>query len=81
PLTPKNHHLLNTQTFNQIKNRIIIINTSHDELINSQTTIKTLKQQKINSLNMDMYKNKHNLFFKNKSNDMIQNNIFHHLSA
>lgn len=81
PLTPKNYHLLNKTTFNQIKNNIIIINTNHNTLINSQTTIKTLKNQKINSLNINIYKNKHNLFFKNKSNNIIQNNIFHHLST
>ncbi|WP_380178130.1 2-hydroxyacid dehydrogenase [Kalamiella sp. sgz302252] len=81
PLTPENNHLLNMAAFRQMKDGVMIINTSRGGLIDSQAAIDALKMQKIGSLGMDVYENERDLFFEDKSNDVIQDDIFRRLSA
>lgn len=81
PLTPENHHLLDASAFGQMKNGVMIINTSRGGLIDSHAAIEALKQQKIGSLGMDVYENERDLFFEDKSNDVIQDDVFRRLSA
>ena len=81
PMTPENHHLLNKQSFDQMKNGVMIINTSRGGLIDSTAAIDALKQQKIGSLGMDVYENERDLFFEDKSNDVIQDDVFRRLSS
>ncbi len=81
PLTPENHHLLDRDAFAQMKDGVMIINTSRGGLIDSQAAIDALKQQKIGALGMDVYENERDLFFEDKSNDVIQDDVFKRLSA
>ena len=59
----------------------MIINTSRGRLIDSQAAIEALKTQKISALGMDVYENERDLFFEDKSNDVIQDDVFRRLSA
>lgn len=81
PMTPENHHLLNKQSFDQMKDGVMIINTSRGGLIDSAAAIEALKQQKIGALGMDVYENERDLFFEDKSNDVIQDDVFRRLSS
>jgi D-lactate dehydrogenase len=64
-----------------MKDGVMIVNTSRGGLIDSQAAIEALKNQKIGSLGMDVYENERDLFFEDKSNDVIQDDIFRRLSA
>ncbi|WP_413722814.1 2-hydroxyacid dehydrogenase [Sodalis sp. RH24] len=81
PLTPENHHLLDRAAFAQMKDGVMIINTSRGGLIDSQAAIEALKLQKIGALGMDVYENERDLFFEDNSNDVIQDDVFRRLSA
>ena len=81
PLTADNYHLLNRDAFAQMKDGVMIINTSRGGLIDSQAAIEALKTQKIGALGMDVYENERDLFFEDKSNDVIQDDVFRRLSA
>ncbi len=81
PMTADNHHLLNAAAFSQMKDGVMIINTSRGGLIDSQAAIEALKQQKIGALGMDVYENERDLFFEDKSNDVIQDDVFRRLSS
>ncbi|SFR05494.1 D-lactate dehydrogenase [Enterobacter sp. kpr-6] len=81
PLTEDNYHLLNRTAFEQMKDGVMIINTSRGGLVDSQAAIEALKTQKIGALGMDVYENERDLFFEDKSNDVIQDDIFRRLSA
>ena len=81
PLTPENHHLLNREAFAQMKDGVMIINTSRGGLVDSQAAIESLKLQKIGALGMDVYENERDLFFEDNSNDVIQDDVFRRLSA
>ncbi|EIW8576524.1 2-hydroxyacid dehydrogenase [Klebsiella aerogenes] len=81
PLTDENYHLLNQAAFDQMKDGVMVINTSRGALIDSQAAIDALKHQKIGALGMDVYENERDLFFEDKSNDVIQDDVFRRLSA
>lgn len=81
PLTPENHHLLDREAFAQMKDGVMIINTSRGGLVDSQAAIEALKLQKIGALGMDVYENERDLFFEDNSNDVIQDDVFRRLSA
>lgn len=81
PLTPENRHLLNADAFAKMKKGVMIINTSRGALLNSQDAIEALKQEQIGSLGLDVYENERDLFFEDKSNDVIKDDVFRRLSA
>ncbi len=54
----------------------MIVNTSRGALIDSQAAIEALKIRKLVSLGMDVYENERDLFFEDKSNDVIRDDVF-----
>ncbi|MCW8330796.1 2-hydroxyacid dehydrogenase [Photobacterium sp. SDRW27] len=81
PMTQENHHMLNAEAFDKMRDGVMIINTSRGELLNSKDAIEALKNSKIGSLGIDVYENEKDLFFEDKSNDVIKDDVFRRLSA
>ncbi|PSW01131.1 2-hydroxyacid dehydrogenase [Photobacterium lipolyticum] len=81
PMTKENYHMLNADAFNKMRDGVMIINTSRGELLNSKDAIEALKTGKIGSLGIDVYENEKDLFFQDKSNDVIQDDVFRRLSS
>lgn len=81
PMSEDNFHLLNEAAFAKMKAGVMIINTSRGELIDSTATIEALKQGRIGSLGLDVYESEKELFFQDKSNDVIVDDVFRRLSA
>ena len=80
PATPENYHLLNREAFAKMKDGVMIINTSRGSLIDTPAAIDALKQRKIGALGMDVYENERDLFFEDKSNEVILDDVFRRLS-
>lgn len=70
-MVPENRHLLDTAGFVMKINGVMVINTSRSVLIDPVAAIDVLKQQKIGALGMNVYENERDLFFEEKSNDVI----------
>ena len=81
PLFQENYHLLNSQSFAKMKKGVMIINTSRGALLNSQDATEALKQGKIGALGLDVYEEESELFFEDKSNEVITDDTFRRLSA
>ncbi|HDM8047750.1 2-hydroxyacid dehydrogenase [Vibrio fluvialis] len=81
PMTKENYHLLDENAFNQMKDGVMIINTSRGELLDSVAAIESLKRGRIGALGLDVYDNEKDLFFQDKSNDVIVDDVFRRLSA
>ncbi|WP_315972403.1 2-hydroxyacid dehydrogenase [Vibrio gallicus] len=81
PMTKENFHLLDEAAFNKMKDGVMIINTSRGELVNSNAAIEALKHGKIGALGLDVYEAEKELFFKDKSNDVIVDDVFRRLSS
>ncbi|QPK05794.1 2-hydroxyacid dehydrogenase [Vibrio kanaloae] len=81
PMSKENYHLLDTTAFEKMKDGAMIVNTSRGELLDSTAAIEALKQSKIGALGLDVYDNEKELFFQDKSNDVIVDDVFRRLSA
>ncbi|MFW6043401.1 MAG: 2-hydroxyacid dehydrogenase, partial [Marinilabiliaceae bacterium] len=72
PLTPESKHLINKETINQMKPGVMLINTSRGALIHTKDAIKGLKKGKIGYLGIDVYEQEEDLFFRDLSENIIQ---------
>ncbi|MEZ9746824.1 2-hydroxyacid dehydrogenase [Vibrio splendidus] len=81
PMSQENYHLLDATAFKKMKDGVMIVNTSRGELLDSTAAIEALKQSKIGALGLDVYDNEKELFFQDKSNDVIVDDVFRRLSA
>ncbi len=81
PLTSENHHLLNKESFSRMKQGVMVINTSRGGLLNAFDATEALKTGQLGSLGLDVYENEMELFFEDKSNEIIQDDVFRRLSS
>lgn len=81
PLTADNHHLLNSESFAQMKDGVMIINTSRGGLLNAADAIQALKSGRIGALGLDVYEEEESLFFGDHSSEIIADDTFRRLSA
>lgn len=75
PLTPETHHMINEETISYFKKEIVLINTSRGGLIDTRAAIKALKTRKIGALAIDVYEQEENVFFKDLSDEVIQDDV------
>jgi D-lactate dehydrogenase len=81
PLTPQTHHLINEQTLQQMQPGVMLINTSRGGLIDTKAVIQALKKGVIGYLGMDVYEQEENLFFKDLSNRLLEDETLQRLSS
>lgn len=72
PLTPETHHMINSESITLLQNGVALINTSRGALIETKAAIKALKKGKIGYLGIDVYEQEEHIFFKNLSEEIIQ---------
>lgn len=76
PLTPETHHFINAKTLAQMKAGVMLINTGRGALIDTPAVIKALKTKKMGYLGLDVYEEESDLFFEDKSNQLLEDDIF-----
>ncbi|OUC54494.1 hydroxyacid dehydrogenase [Sphingobium sp. GW456-12-10-14-TSB1] len=76
PLTPQTHHLINGQALQLIRPGAMLINTSRGAVIDTKAVIEGLKSGKIGSLGLDVYEEEGDLFFRDLSDEMLQDDVF-----
>ncbi|WP_213608345.1 2-hydroxyacid dehydrogenase [Pseudoalteromonas sp.] len=79
PLSEDTHHLIDDAAFDEMKPGVMLINTSRGALVDSQACIRALKSQKLGYLGLDVYEQESELFFKNLSDEINQDDIFSRL--
>ncbi|MCG9791258.1 2-hydroxyacid dehydrogenase [Flavobacterium algicola] len=81
PLNEKTKHIINSDSLSIMKKNIMIINTSRGALINTPDVIEDLKKSKIGYLGIDVYEQEEKLFFKDLSEDIIQDDDIQRLMS
>jgi len=71
PLTHQNTHMINNEAISNMKNGVMIINTSRGKLIDSNALIGGLKSGKIAAAGLDVYEEETDYFFEDKSDTII----------
>ncbi len=79
PLLPATSHLIDEQTIALMKNGVMLINTSRGGLIDTQAVIDAVKAGKIGHLGLDVYEEETELFFYDRSLEVISDDVFSRL--
>jgi D-lactate dehydrogenase len=81
PLLPQTHHLVNHDSIARMKKGVMIINTSRGALIDSRAAIEGLKSKKIGYLGIDVYEEEGDLFFEDKTFEILTDDVFARLTT
>jgi D-lactate dehydrogenase len=81
PLTPDTHHLINTQTLQQMKLGAMLINTSRGGLIDTRAVINALKTKRLGYLGIDVYEEEADIFFEDLSNTVVDDDLLARLQT
>ena len=81
PLTSENYHLIDAEAIALMNPGVMLVNTSRGGLIDTKAVIQGLKFQQIGHLALDVYGQESNIFFEDKSSEIIQDDVFERLLA
>ncbi|WP_108124538.1 2-hydroxyacid dehydrogenase [Saccharospirillum mangrovi] len=76
PLMPATRHLINADTLAQMKQGVMIINTSRGGLIETKDVIDALKSGQVGYLGLDVYEEEADLFFEDNSDAILRDDTF-----
>ena len=79
PLTPETSQIINTTTLSKMKKGAMLINTSRGGLVKTAEVIEALKSGHLGYLGIDVYEQEENLFFKDLSERIIQDDVIERL--
>ena len=76
PLTPGSYHLIGRDALRRTKRGVMLVNTSRGGLIDTEAVIDALKDGRIGQLGLDVYEEEDGLFFEDRSQSVIQDDVF-----
>jgi len=79
PLTPTTRHLIDAAAIARMKRASMLINTSRGGLIDTPAVIAALKTGQLGHLGLDVYEEEADLFFDDRSDSIIRDDIFSRL--
>lgn len=79
PLTPDTYHLIDRDRIAQMRDGVMLINTSRGALIDTSAVIDGLKAGKIGYLGLDVYEEEADFFFEDLSDTMLRDDVFSRL--
>jgi D-lactate dehydrogenase len=81
PLNEKTKHIIDKKSLSMMKESVMIINTSRGALIETTDVIEALKERKVGYLGIDVYEQEEKLFFRDLSEDIIQDDTIQRLMS
>lgn len=81
PLNSETHYLIDDRLIKLMKPNVIIINTARGAIINTQHIIKALDNKQIGALGLDVYEHEKDVFFKDLSDDIPNDDMLIKLLA
>ncbi|MFN0010008.1 MAG: 2-hydroxyacid dehydrogenase [Phycisphaerales bacterium] len=76
PLTPQTKHFINAAALAAMKPGVMLVNTSRGAVIDTMALIAALKRGRVGSVGLDVYEEEGDLFFKDLSCEVIQDDVF-----
>jgi D-lactate dehydrogenase len=76
PLVARTHHLVSSRAIERMKPGVMLVNTGRGALIDTLAVIEGLKSGRIGSLALDVYEEEADLFFEDRSGEVITDDVF-----
>lgn len=72
PLTEETRHMIASASIAQMKDGVVIVNTSRGGLVSTEDLIEGIKQQKVGAACLDVYEEEGDLFYEDFSGNIVQ---------
>ena len=79
PLTAETHHLVNRRRLAQMKDGVMLVNTSRGALVDTAAVIDALKTGKVAHLGLDVYEEESAIFFEDRSDEVLADDVLSRL--
>jgi D-lactate dehydrogenase len=79
PLTDDTRHMIDADRLAQMKPGAMLVNTSRGALLDTGAVIGALKARRLGSLALDVYEQEGELFYHDRSSDIIDDDVFQRL--
>ena len=76
PLTPHTRHLINADALSRMKPGAMLLNTSRGAIVDTHALIAALKAGTLGNLGLDVYEEEADLFFRDLSDEVLQDDVF-----
>lgn len=75
PLTKDTRYIINERSLAQMKEGVVILNTSRGQLIDSDALLQSLKDGKVRGAGLDVYEEETAFFFEDYSSTIVQDDV------
>lgn len=76
PLTPSTRHLIDARALARMKPGAMLVNTSRGAVVDTRAVIASLKRGHLGGLGLDVYEEEADLFFRDLSDEVLQDDVF-----
>jgi D-lactate dehydrogenase len=76
PLIEQTHHLIDETAISVMKPGAMLVNTGRGALIDTKAVLDALKSGQLGSLALDVYEEESELFFEDRSDEIIDDDVF-----
>lgn len=76
PLTPETRHLIDADAVRRMRRGAMLVNTGRGALVDTSAVIDGLKSGQIGSLALDVYEEEADLFFVDRSDEILDDDVF-----
>ncbi len=76
PLVEETHHLIDETAISVMKRGAMLVNTGRGALIDTKAVLGALKSGQLGSLALDVYEEEGELFFEDRSDEIIDDDVF-----
>jgi D-lactate dehydrogenase len=81
PLTPQTRHIIGAKALQWMKPGAMLVNTSRGAVVDAEAVIGALKSGQLGYFGMDVYEGEGGLFYADRSNSIIQDDVFERLTT
>lgn len=76
PLTPATRHLVDARALAAMKPGVVLLNTCRGAVVDTRAVIAALKSGHLGALGIDVYEEEGDIFFRDLSSEIIQDDVF-----
>lgn len=76
PLIEETHHLIDTESLARMKPGAMLVNTGRGGLVDADAVVDALKSGHLGSVALDVYEEEGDLFFEDRSGEIIGDDVF-----
>ncbi len=75
PLTADTYHVIDKEALSQMKNGVVLVNTSRGALVDAEALLDTIKSGKVGGAALDVYEEEAEFFFEDNSEHIMPDDV------